>query len=184
MWSLLILTLPALLWAVVRGHRMQSQPRVGLHGAVTKLSVLNNRRGEALSGAAQRAMGALDILAGKLSLVGPRPLAVGEEPDDLQQRRSRRTVRPGLVSDWRVRQRTNCAYKAEFETDCEALQDDHRCGRYAERPRVCRQHGDRAELCEHHAEEEPYAVRFSSALEFEAYLDGQGLKWRRKKNSR
>jgi Fe-S-cluster containining protein len=68
----------------------------------------------------------------------------------------------------------------EFETACENLGADNRCQRYEERPRICREHGDTDVDCEFHAGTEPHKIRFSTAAEFEAWLDSQGIKWRRK----
>jgi len=69
----------------------------------------------------------------------------------------------------------------EFKTDCSELTDDNVCGAYGKRPRICREHGDIDGICEFHAEGEPHKHRFSSAREFEAYLDRRGTKWRWKK---
>ena len=69
----------------------------------------------------------------------------------------------------------------EFETDCAALGADSRCTNYDNRPPLCRSHGEGDYACEFRAEERPYKVRFSTAPEFEAWLDKKGFKWRRKK---
>ncbi len=70
----------------------------------------------------------------------------------------------------------------EFETPCRELDDGNRCRIYEDRPRICRRHGTDAEaVCEFVSDEYAYEQRFSTAAEFEAYLDGKGLKWRPKK---
>jgi Fe-S-cluster containining protein len=69
----------------------------------------------------------------------------------------------------------------EFEADCSMLTEDHLCGEYERRPLVCREHGERHELCEYHANEEPHEVRFSTAGEFEAWLNARGIDWRWKR---
>ena len=68
----------------------------------------------------------------------------------------------------------------EFETPCEALDENHLCGSYGHRPKICREHGkeDWSDECEFHAENEPHVVRFSTAEEFEAYLDDRKVDWR------
>ncbi len=69
----------------------------------------------------------------------------------------------------------------EFETSCDNLGANNRCLNYDNRPLICRDHGDSDVHCEFHGAEDPHQIRFSSADEFEAWLDEQGIKWRRKK---
>lgn len=64
----------------------------------------------------------------------------------------------------------------EFETPCRELKSDHLCGRYRERPRICRSHGDEDESCEYFAT--PYKRQFRAIGEFEAYLEKRGIDWR------
>lgn len=66
----------------------------------------------------------------------------------------------------------------EFSTPCEMLQANQQCGIYEERPRICRQHGIGASDCEFHGATEPYRIRFTSAQQFEMWLDKQGIDWR------
>jgi Fe-S-cluster containining protein len=66
----------------------------------------------------------------------------------------------------------------EFETPCSALQADAACGNYAERPRICRQHGEGAVECEYVSDDQPFRRRFSTATEFEDYLDRKRVLWR------
>ena len=66
----------------------------------------------------------------------------------------------------------------EFATPCEALDADHRCSIYDQRPLLCRSHGSNDDDdCEHLGAESPYRRRFNSAREFEDYLSQQGLDW-------
>ncbi len=65
----------------------------------------------------------------------------------------------------------------EFRTPCRALQADHRCGRYAERPKICREHNAGDEACEIH-EPEPYRACFTEVAAFEQHLDRKGIDWR------
>ncbi len=69
----------------------------------------------------------------------------------------------------------------EFETACENLGSDNRCMIYETRPRICREHGDTDVDCEFHASTEPHKPRFSNSAEFEAWLDDQSIKWRKKR---
>ena len=66
----------------------------------------------------------------------------------------------------------------EMESDCEALGPGGHCLNYANRPRICRQYGDDHQTCEYLAEEEPFTVRFSTAAEYEAWLDKKRIQWR------
>lgn len=63
-----------------------------------------------------------------------------------------------------------------FESPCRELGPAGRCRRYAERPRLCREHGREPGTCE--AQGPLYRVRFTTVEEFEAWLDAQGLDWR------
>lgn len=69
-------------------------------------------------GALQAWLRLLDVAAGRLSIVGPRPRRVGEAlPPHLAP--SILAVKPGIVGLWHVRSRTNVAYESEDETDRE-----------------------------------------------------------------
>jgi len=69
----------------------------------------------------------------------------------------------------------------EFETDCASLGEDNRCLNYDSRPRICRRHGETGAPCEFLSKHEPYEIRFSTARDFEAWLEKRGIKWRWKK---
>ena len=69
----------------------------------------------------------------------------------------------------------------EFTTPCEALDDQHLCTIYGQRPRLCRTHGSNNENdCEHLGAVSPYKLLFKTATEFENYLDKRKIKWRKK----
>ena len=69
----------------------------------------------------------------------------------------------------------------EFETPCDALQDDKLCANYSDRPLICRDHGDGGEGCEFTDETPPYHRRFDTPSEFEEYLASRGIDWRWKR---
>lgn len=75
-------------------------------------------------------------------------------------------------------------WHVEFQTPCQSLGSDGRCATYAERPALCREHGEKAdESCEFLGEDSPYRVRFSTVREFERYLDKKGVDWRWKRRA-
>jgi len=61
----------------------------------------------------------LNVLRGDLGLVGPRPLRTHEAPRRDPQFWARSSVRPGLISLFWLRQRTNIAFQTELATDVE-----------------------------------------------------------------
>jgi hypothetical protein len=70
----------------------------------------------------------------------------------------------------------------EFETPCESLAEDHSCGAYGDRPKICRDHGDEDDgVCVFLADDDPHTHRFGTAREFEDYLSGRGKDWKWKK---
>jgi hypothetical protein len=74
----------------------------------------------------------------------------------------------------------------ESETACENIGKDQLCHMYHDRPQVCRDHGEDDEQCVFVSDEEPHRVRFSTAAEFEAYLDKRKVdwKWKRRKSQK
>ena len=64
----------------------------------------------------------------------------------------------------------------EFRTPCRAQDKHQRCTVYEKRPDVCRNYGTAEGDCEYY--DIPFAHRFDSAPEFEAWLDEKGRKWR------
>lgn len=67
----------------------------------------------------------------------------------------------------------------EFETVCEELKENALCGVYETRPQICRDHGWPTGTCEHF--DDPYLHCWSTATEFEAWLDEEGIDWRWKR---
>jgi N-acetylglucosaminyldiphosphoundecaprenol N-acetyl-beta-D-mannosaminyltransferase len=61
----------------------------------------------------------LNVLGGDLGLVGPRPLRPQDAPRRSPQFWTRSSVRPGLISLFWLRQRTNIAFATELATDVE-----------------------------------------------------------------
>lgn len=68
----------------------------------------------------------------------------------------------------------------EFAAECKRLGTDSLCADYGHRPRVCRHHGEAGD-CEFADGGNPYALRFSSCEQFEAYLDERGIDWKWKR---
>ncbi|MBD3344376.1 MAG: YkgJ family cysteine cluster protein [Chitinivibrionales bacterium] len=66
----------------------------------------------------------------------------------------------------------------EFSTECENLLNNHRCGDYENRPKVCRDYPGNEETCESDDDCSPYKLLFSSARQFEEYLDKKKINWR------
>jgi N-acetylglucosaminyldiphosphoundecaprenol N-acetyl-beta-D-mannosaminyltransferase len=64
----------------------------------------------------------LNVLAGDLGLVGPRPLRPQDAPRRNPQFWTRSSVRPGLISLFWLRQRTNIAFETELATDSEYVE--------------------------------------------------------------
>jgi Fe-S-cluster containining protein len=72
-------------------------------------------------------------------------------------------------------------WHVEFAAVCERLQDDFRCGRYEDRPKVCRGYPRKDEYCEYESDQSPYKLFFSKVEEFERYLDRKKIRWRWKR---
>ncbi len=73
----------------------------------------------------------------------------------------------------------------EFLAPCRAIAPDGRCAIYGQRPQICRDHGEGDEHeCETLGTGSPYRARFTSAEEFERYLDKKGVDWRWKRRPR
>jgi len=69
----------------------------------------------------------------------------------------------------------------EFKTPCLELTDENRCSNYNDRPRICRDHGAEDFECEIRGEDDPHVHLFTTAREFEDFLDRRGVDWRWKK---
>ena len=66
----------------------------------------------------------------------------------------------------------------EFRTRCSQLTAENRCAAYASRPALCRSY--EVENCPVWNEGDQHRVRFESAEEFAAWLDGRRIDWRYK----
>ncbi len=64
----------------------------------------------------------------------------------------------------------------EFRTPCEQQMEDHRCGIYSVRPRICRAHGNSEGECEYY--DTPFKHYFSTEKDFLAFLEKKGIDWR------
>jgi lipopolysaccharide/colanic/teichoic acid biosynthesis glycosyltransferase len=63
-----------------------------------------------------------DILAGRMSLVGPRPAGLDEVERYEPRHRLRLTVRPGLTGLWQVRRRLDTDFEARMADDLEYIE--------------------------------------------------------------
>ncbi len=69
----------------------------------------------------------------------------------------------------------------EFFTKCLLLKETQLCDGYGDRPRVCRDYPDASSLCEYEDDALPYKALFTTAREFEQYLESRNIDWRWKK---
>lgn len=69
----------------------------------------------------------------------------------------------------------------EFFTRCGNLLENNRCAQYHNRPGVCRDYPETDEYCEYENDELPYKALFTTAEEFEKYLEGRKIDWRWKR---
>ncbi|MFW6365665.1 MAG: YkgJ family cysteine cluster protein, partial [Spirochaetota bacterium] len=69
----------------------------------------------------------------------------------------------------------------KFESPCEHVQSDNRCGYYENRPKICRDYPAEDEYCEYEGEEDYYTEMFNTEADFTEYLDRKGKKWRYKR---
>ncbi|MBD3392031.1 MAG: YkgJ family cysteine cluster protein [Chitinivibrionales bacterium] len=70
----------------------------------------------------------------------------------------------------------------EFKTRCSHLRADNTCEIYPDRPSVCRDYPPPGSPCEYGDADPPHKVLFTTAREFEEYLERKGIDWRYKKN--
>ena len=68
----------------------------------------------------------------------------------------------------------------KFETTCEKLLPNGRCGIYETRPSICRDYPPTDRECEFEGVEPWYDLRFTNVGEFEKYMDASGKNWRTK----
>lgn len=65
----------------------------------------------------------LNILVGKMSIVGPRPLLVGYLPRYNEEQKHRHDVRPGLTGYAQVRGRNTISWEERFKMDVEYVRN-------------------------------------------------------------
>jgi lipopolysaccharide/colanic/teichoic acid biosynthesis glycosyltransferase len=63
-----------------------------------------------------------DVLAGRMSLVGPRPAGLDELAQYQDRHRLRLTVRPGVTGLWQVRRRLDNSFEQRMDDDLEYIQ--------------------------------------------------------------
>jgi lipopolysaccharide/colanic/teichoic acid biosynthesis glycosyltransferase len=63
-----------------------------------------------------------DVLAGRMSLVGPRPAGLDELAQYEDRHRLRLTVRPGVTGLWQVRRRLDNSFEQRMDDDLEYIQ--------------------------------------------------------------
>jgi N-acetylglucosaminyldiphosphoundecaprenol N-acetyl-beta-D-mannosaminyltransferase len=118
----LALTSPVLFWLFVR-RKISGSPVLTRSERVGKLGRRYTQYG--LAGfdnrpVLQKLPLLLNILAGDMSLVGPRPAAVGD-PVTQVNGRARLAVKPGVICSWWLRQRANIDFDDEAAADREYL---------------------------------------------------------------
>jgi lipopolysaccharide/colanic/teichoic acid biosynthesis glycosyltransferase len=64
----------------------------------------------------------LDVLAGRMSLIGPRPAGLDEVERYEPRHRIRLTVRPGLTGLWQVRRRVDADFEQRMADDIEYIE--------------------------------------------------------------
>lgn len=68
----------------------------------------------------------------------------------------------------------------KFESECQKLLPNGRCGIYETRPSICREYPPKDRECEFEGQEPYYDLRFTTVGEFEKYMDASGKNWRTK----
>jgi Fe-S-cluster containining protein len=64
----------------------------------------------------------------------------------------------------------------QFDTTCNALTHDERCGVYESRPQLCRDYT--LDECVRHNEEPPEKHVFRTPQDLQNFLDRRGIEWR------
>ena len=112
---------PLILLALLFGARIQKTPRIGRHGRkIWDVTLARNGRPIPWAASFPRLF---QILRGELAWVGPNARPAGAL--DLRHEPERRvvSVRPGLISTWWIRRRTNIAFSGQIETDAEYINE-------------------------------------------------------------
>jgi N-acetylglucosaminyldiphosphoundecaprenol N-acetyl-beta-D-mannosaminyltransferase len=112
---------PLILLALLFGARIEKTQRMGRHGReIWDVTLARNGRPIPWASWLPRLF---QIMRGELAWVGPNARPAGEL--DLRREPERRvvSVRPGLISTWWIRRRTNIAFAGQIETDAEYIND-------------------------------------------------------------
>jgi len=112
---------PLILLALLFGARIEKTPRMGRHGRQI-WDITLARKGRPIPWASWLPR-LFQILRGELAWVGPNARSAGEL--DLRHEPERRvvSVRPGLISTWWIRRRTNIAFSGQIEIDAEYINE-------------------------------------------------------------
>ena len=101
---------------------LQRTPRLGRWGKVFpeySFTQKGFRDGETLRRCLQRLPVLLNVFAGDMAIVGPRPVSPGDLSARDREARKRYDVRPGLVCLWWLRQQANIPFEGENNADVE-----------------------------------------------------------------
>jgi len=67
----------------------------------------------------------------------------------------------------------------EFQTPCEAQDQENRCAIYSDRPKICRDYAVEEGVCEYY--DNPFSLYFTGWSQFEQWLESRGKEWRFKR---
>ena len=116
--ALLLVFLPllVLLWAAarLRGGGVVRTERLGRWGCVFQERAFS-------SGPLRNLPALLNVLAGDMSLIGPRAVSPGQVTAEDRAAWRRFNIRPGLICLWWIRKRANIDFGSEWDTDAEYL---------------------------------------------------------------
>jgi len=101
----LLATDPAAREEWLRDHKLKKDPRVTPIGTFLRKSSLDELPQF------------LNVLRGDMSLVGPRPIVIGEIPRYGRYLRSYASVKPGLTGLWQISGRSNTSYRRRVALD-------------------------------------------------------------------
>lgn len=113
-----VVLLLAYLVSLFSGGGLSAEDRVGRDGNLFRLYCLDFGGRHAPRWLCRLPV-LLNLLRGDVGLVGPRPLRPEEAPRRHPGFWTRSSVRPGVISLFWLRQRTNIAFRTELETDLE-----------------------------------------------------------------
>ena len=76
--------------------------------------------------------------------------------------------------------RDDGVWHVEFDGPCEALDENGHCSNYANRPLICREHGEEQEACDFFPP--LHELLFTNTNEFEQWLEQNNRDWRWKQS--